>query len=176
MKVVAAVALLTLVACLLPTDPPAARDAVRDGSVTGATGGAQGSGPAKTVRALRYRVFVYDSALHVVHRAGRWVEEIYFPDSGVVCNVHAPMGRTLAVNAFPSGIRNRVKLHPRDEELSEQPVEEIEVPADLAEEIFAMAAGRVFSYLPTALAARLLEEQILRVPNADFGGALYTLV
>ncbi len=171
MKVAAAVAILTIVACLLPTDPRGARDrGAEEASREIATR------PAQAIRALRYRVFVYDSPLHVAHRAGRWIEEIYFPEQGVVCNVDAPMGRTMVVNAFSGPIRNNVFLHPHDENVSEQPVEEIEVPADLAEEIFAMAEGRVFSYLPTALAARLLEEKILRVPNADLGGVIYTLV
>ena len=110
----------------------------------------------ETVRAYRYKVEVYDSPLHYVHRAGRWIEEIYFPDQGVVCNVDFGgfFGGPSRLNAFSSGPRN-----------GEEALEEIEVPADLAADIIDMAQGRVFSRHPDTIANELFGASLLRAPG-----------
>ncbi len=107
----------------------------------------------QTVRAYRYKVEVYDSPLHFSHRMGRWIEEIYFPDHGVVCNVDFGgfFGRPGRLNAFSSGPRN-----------GDEALEEIEIPADLASDIIAMAQGRVFSRHPDTIANELFGAKLLR--------------
>ena len=115
----------------------------------------------RTVRAYRYKVEVYDSALHYSHRMGRWIEEIYFPDHGVVCNVDFGgfFGRPARLNAFSSGPRN-----------DSETLEEIEVPADLAADIIDMAQGRVFSRHPDTIANELFDAELLHAP--DFQGMI----
>ena len=110
----------------------------------------------KTVRAYRYKVEVYDSPLHYSHRISRWIEEIYFPGHGVVCNVDfgGLFGRPSRLNAFSSGPRN-----------GDEALEEIEVPADLAADIIDMAQGRVFSRHPDTIANELFGAELLRAPG-----------
>jgi hypothetical protein len=112
----------------------------------------------QTVRAYRYKVEVYDSALHYSHRIGRWIEEIYFPSHGVVCNVDFGgfFGGPGRLNAFSSGPRN-----------GDDALEEIEVPADLAADIIDMAQGRVFSRHPDTIANELFGAELLRAPGVQ---------
>jgi len=98
-----------------------------------------------TVRALRYRVLVVDSALELVHGGGRWIEELYFPDRGVVANVTsepdpAAEAGTMrwTAHAFAGPIRNRFADTPGGEEV-EHATEEVRVPRALAEKLFELA-------------------------------------
>ena len=43
--------------------------------------------PTATVSALRYRIVWADSALDLTHGGGRWVEELYFPQSRVTATI-----------------------------------------------------------------------------------------
>ena len=106
------------------------------------------------VRALRYRAYVYaDGMMDFLHGGGGWIEELYFPDAGVVCNVmrellvtEADIGKPIRsdqfqcrANAFYDVIRNR--SGPRGSDPTDpRPVEELRVPAETAEAIFALAA------------------------------------
>ena len=112
----------------------------------------------QTVRAYRYKVEVYDSPLHLVHRMGRWTEEIYFPGHSVVCNVDfgGLFGRPSHLNAFSSGPRN-----------GDEVLEEIAVPADLAADIIDMAQGRAFSRHPDTIANELVGAELLHAPGVQ---------
>jgi hypothetical protein len=105
------------------------------------------------VRALRYRAFVYpDDAMAAAHGAIGWIEELYLPDSGVVCNILPAPGLKLdaggkatdqweerwRMNAFYGEIRNtsgRFGAPPP----RARPVEEIRIPAETARAIINLA-------------------------------------
>ena len=96
--------------------------------------------PAKveeTVAAKRYKTWVFVEA----GRGGMWIEELYFPEKGVCANVEWRLmpEETHALNAFHSPMRNRYSIHPFDEKQSESPVEDVKVPAALAQAIFETA-------------------------------------
>lgn len=121
-----------------------------------------GSG-GRTVRALRYRMQVFDGALAMVHDHGEWIDELWFPDTGVVCNVvwrmdASPewMGTTVdlglppgasqllrpTMNAFFGSMEERLRRwNPLEAKgVGDMPLPlEVEVPEDLAREIFALA-------------------------------------
>ncbi len=121
-----------------------------------------GSG-GRSVRALRYCVQVFEGALAVTHDHGEWIEELYFPDAGVVCNVvwtmdASPEWRGNPVDlGLPSGARQllRPRMNAFFGSIEERwkrsnPLEakgvgdmplvgEVEVPRDLAREISALA-------------------------------------
>jgi hypothetical protein len=112
-----------------------------------------GPEPAADVRALRYRAFVYpDDALAAAHGAIGWIEELYLPDSGVVCNIQPAMGLKLdaagkvtnewedrwRMNAFYGEMRNasgRFGAKPPPP----RPVEEIRIPSETARAIVELA-------------------------------------
>jgi hypothetical protein len=92
---------------------------------------------AKTVPALRYRVMIYEGVLDMTHGAGQWIEELYFPSRGVVCNV-VERNEAPTLNAFFGSIRNRFHTQIMGPEV-ETPTEAVEVPRETAEAIFALA-------------------------------------
>lgn len=100
------------------------------------------------VRALRYRRLAYD-ATWPLETTGRLIEEIWFPDRGIVCNVTEEWNlRTEGVSdlrafpelhAFHSPILNRYPERLGSEKEIESPTEEVRVPRALAERIFRLA-------------------------------------
>ena len=116
-----------------------------------------------TVRAVSYRVEVFEGTLAVAHHAGEWIEELYFPDAGVVCNVvwsvdaspewtgkpvdrlHPPGVSPLLrprMNAFFGSMEERTKAsRPLEAKgVGESPLPlQTEIPEDFAREIFALA-------------------------------------
>ncbi|MHC4974508.1 MAG: hypothetical protein ACYTG3_19510 [Planctomycetota bacterium] len=94
------------------------------------------------VKALRYTILWADSAMDLSHGGGRWVQEIYFPQEKVACTLVFQAPTILAkaaprLYAFPAD-RPRNDLtglkNPRP-----SVIEEIEVPAEVAQEIFKLA-------------------------------------
>jgi hypothetical protein len=107
-----------------------------------------GKESAETVRALRYKRICYDSVLDMTHGAGRWVEELYFPEENVVAPLEEitwydqEAGQTTkkpCLHAYHGKIGNKFKLSILDEKDTEEPTEEVQVPIALAREIFALA-------------------------------------
>ncbi|MFI5402857.1 MAG: hypothetical protein ACHQ1G_07975 [Planctomycetota bacterium] len=100
--------------------------------------------PPKTVKAQRYKVVFAESGCDLVHGGGRWVEEIFFPDLKVACmlvfdyrDLAAGKGAEPRLYAFPTErARNDMTgLH----DAKPSVIEEIEVPAALAEEVRKLA-------------------------------------
>ena len=100
----------------------------------------------KVVRALRYRVPVYASALHAAHGAANWCTRLYFPGAGVVCSVEqAPLvdaegepGVGWKVSARYGPIDNRYRDHAKRTEV-EAPTREVLVPGEIAAKIVELA-------------------------------------
>ncbi len=100
----------------------------------------------ETVRALRYRIKIYDSELAVLHNSGRWIQELYFPDQGVVCNVvvdieateKGELRRYHRMHAFYSPIRNKYRLQFHEKERT-APTQEVQIPYARAQQIFELA-------------------------------------
>lgn len=99
----------------------------------------------KTVTALRYRILWADSALDLSHGGGQWVQEIYLPDKKVACALVfqyppatdlAKPGRRPRLYAYPA---ERVRNNLTGIEQKPSPIERIEIPADIAEEIVRLA-------------------------------------
>jgi len=98
------------------------------------------------VTALRYNIFFVEFTLEMIRGGGRWGQELYFPERGIVCNLTHETGDILEegiklhpkVNAFENTIRNRYSLRPGQEEITAA-TEEVEIPAEVAERIFAFA-------------------------------------
>jgi hypothetical protein len=101
----------------------------------------------KTVTALRYRIKIYDSELALLHDRGWWIDELWFPERGVVCNVvtetevgtDGRLRRTHRMNAFFGPIRNEFRRHPNDPKPTVAPTEKVAVPAALAQKILDLA-------------------------------------
>ncbi len=99
-----------------------------------------------TVRALHYRIKVYDSELAVLHNSGRWIQELYFPDQGIVCNVvvdreataNGELRRYHRMHAFHSPIRNKYRLQFHEKERT-APATEVRIPQARAQKIFELA-------------------------------------
>jgi hypothetical protein len=101
---------------------------------------------AKTVKALRYRVKIVESALDWSHGGGVECDELWFPSRRVVANVTTEYGVDAA-----GGFATRAVLHAffgdartkqselRSAEVKDVPTEDVEVPAELAERIFELA-------------------------------------
>jgi hypothetical protein len=92
----------------------------------------------KTVKAMRYTILWADSALDLSHGGGRWVQEIYFPDHKVACALVSEWPTDLAKPA------PRLYAYPADRPRNDvtglknpkpSVIEEMEVPADVAQEI-----------------------------------------
>jgi hypothetical protein len=96
-----------------------------------------------TVAAKRYRTWIVDSACDWVHWGGHPIEELWFPEQGVVANV--TRGYTLdakpVLHAFPSEMRAVSEPGPNQPSTT-SPVEDVRVPVALAREIFAAAELR----------------------------------
>ncbi len=118
------------------------------------------AGP-QTVRALKYKIFFLQD---VRSWSGQWGHEIFFPDKGIVFNVtfefpdfeESDHQLRPTVHAFPSEIRNRYSLRPHAEQ-TVAALEEIRVPAELAQEIFDFAD-----------LTRRQEEESLRIGQKHF--------
>lgn len=106
-----------------------------------------------TVRAQRYRVFYAASALDAAHDAGEWVEELYFPKQKVACfqvwdyppveewkkgKWPAPRPRLTAMTGQDRPRNDLTGFRPRPPSA----IEEVQVPAKLAREIFGLAKLR----------------------------------
>ena len=133
---------------------------------------------ATTVRALRYRIVWADSALDLSHGGGRWVHELFFPDTKVTASlVHESQvgeGETLRFETRPRIYVGRAEA-PRTDlkgftDAPAQPPQEVEVPADLARELarFADLTDRYRkegARLGAACAERLALEPIVESPH-----------
>lgn len=94
------------------------------------------------VKALRYRMTIYHSAMDAVHQMGFETEELWFPDAGIVCNAAPEFASTVAAHAFYGGRRDvfpdaLVGLDGKPFE--PPPAEEIEVPWEVFEKVRALA-------------------------------------
>jgi hypothetical protein len=110
-------------------------------------------GPKEPVRALRYRVMVVESALDYSHGGGQWIDELYLPDAGVVCNVvwnletcanekgeHVFTGGWVpTMNAFFGSMEERIGSGSDKSVDPRKPPVEITVPSELAERIMHVA-------------------------------------
>jgi hypothetical protein len=118
------------------------------------------------VKAVRYRVRVVESALEATHGGGTWIEELYFPAKGVVANVENDYNHengVAVVHAFYGAMRNKSRELLGGPAM-EVPTEDVEVPAALAERIFALAE----------LTRRLGDEQRALAEAALAAGTLHT--
>jgi hypothetical protein len=104
----------------------------------------------ETVRALRYKRIAFESFTEFSHGDGTWLEEMYFPGEGVVATLASISSLdeesleskdTPVLHAYHGDMGNKFVPYPNAEE-TEQPVEEIRVPAELAKKIFALAERR----------------------------------
>jgi hypothetical protein len=101
--------------------------------------------PPKTVKALRYSIVYAESGLELSHGGGRWVQEIFFPDMKVACmlvyeyrELGAGKDAEPRLYAFPADEpRNHLTGIIGNPEPSA--IEEIEVPAAVADEIRKLA-------------------------------------
>lgn len=101
---------------------------------------------AKTVKALRYRPKLVESALEWSHGGGTECDELWFPERRVVANVTTEYGvggdgklATRAVmHAFFGDARTK-QSEPGSTEVKDLPTEEVQVPAELAARIFELA-------------------------------------
>src|SRR5262245_32338946 len=98
-----------------------------------------------SVLALRYQCCVSESFTDFNHGGGYWIDEIWFPEKGVVANVTFKMRFVdekwvdePTLNAFFSDIRNSSPPRPLEDEI-ELPTEEVRVPLALANRIFDVA-------------------------------------
>ena len=119
----------------------------------------------ETVRALRYRMTVYRSALDVAHRAGTEIEELWFPEAGIVCNTAPGFASDVLANAFYGDRRDgdEYRGFEDDADAERPPPEEIEVPWEVFEQIRGLAdLERRRAELSTALRTELESSEILR--------------
>ena len=105
--------------------------------------GKEAPAPPATVKALRYRITIYDSALEMTHRAGEEVDELWFPDRKVVANVRTgPVTEDFrcfpVMHAFEGEIRNR-QYDPVLATSIDLPTQEVQVVRELADRIFELA-------------------------------------
>ena len=125
--------------------------------------------PPKTVKALRYSIVYVESGCDLAHGGGRWVQEIFFPDLKVTCMLvfewrepGAGKGAEPRLYAFPAEKpRNDLTgLH----EAKPSAIEEIEVPAEFAEEVRKLAdltkrwEGETWRLGQAVAATKLLKE------------------
>jgi hypothetical protein len=140
-----------------------------------------GEGSADTVRALRYHRIVADSLLDWDHEGGRWVEELYFPERGVVATLDRESWYDEEEEEFKSrprlyadfgAIGNKVQLSPSDVEETLQATEEVRVPGDLALEIEVLAdLKKRVAELERLLGNRVAAEGILEDDGKPPAGA-----
>jgi hypothetical protein len=142
----------------------------------GAGGGDAARGAEETVSAQRYRTWVVESAIEASHGGGQWIEELFFPEKGVVANVvweaDPSSKETFAMrpvlNVFDGGIRNRFKMGLTSEKTTETPVENVKVSASLARAVFEAAdLRRRLEAARRDLGPRLSEADLCRALDAD---------
>jgi hypothetical protein len=128
------------------------------------------------VAARRYRFFAVESALEASHGGGRWIEELFFPEQGVVANVvfetefgSGTWTTSPIANAFRSDKpRNRFRRRLGDVEETVSPLEDVKVPAALAKAIFETADLRArLDAARKDVGARLAKEGLGRDLDAD---------
>jgi hypothetical protein len=106
--------------------------------------------PGDTVRALRYKRLCFESMLEFTHADGTWYEDLYFPENGVRATLlwtsswdeeaeELEFKDQPKLHATYGEILNKSLLGPLEEKETQQPTEEVQVPRDLAERIFALA-------------------------------------
>ncbi|HEX5137099.1 MAG TPA: hypothetical protein VFY93_09015 [Planctomycetota bacterium] len=100
--------------------------------------------PPKTVKAQRYAIVYAESGCDLVHGGGRWVQEIYFPDLRIACMLVYQAKDLLAGKAAEPRLYAFPADHARNEltgigNAKPSEIEEIEVPAEVAEEIRKLA-------------------------------------
>ncbi|MHC4137074.1 MAG: hypothetical protein ACYTDU_15560 [Planctomycetota bacterium] len=103
----------------------------------------------ETVKALRYTILWAESALEITHGGGQWVHEIYFPERKVACVLTFQYPKLTDLSK-PGGGKRRPRLYaypadrPRNdltgfENAKPSAIEEVEVPTEVAQEIFRLA-------------------------------------
>jgi hypothetical protein len=134
---------------------------------------------AKTVKALRYRPKLADSAFEMMHGGGVECDELWFPSRRVVANVTTESGADAegkfvsrpVMHAFFGDARTKQRDHGIGEEKI-LPTEEVEVPAEVAERIFELAeltakqAAMGYEFAQKAIAAKALRWSS---PSAEAG-------
>lgn len=125
----------------------------------------------ESVKAYRYRVFATESALEFAHGGGRWIEELWFPDRKFAANVETRWNggkEEPAVRAFfVERMRNWSQTNGLETE-REQPAEEVIVPKDLADRLFALAdAARKAEEERVALGPVVVAAKVLRAIPDD---------
>jgi len=104
--------------------------------------------PEETVKALRFRQFIVESAMDQIHGGGRWHDVLFLPDRKLVAQVvwetevtwkpeyksteHARM------YVFEGTLEEQIEARPKDDP-EVKPPEEIRIPAALAKEIADLA-------------------------------------
>jgi hypothetical protein len=95
-----------------------------------------------TVKALRYTILWGESAMDLSHGGGSWVQEIYFPEKKVACVLTFQLQAgatkpTPRLHAYPAdGARNHLTGF---NNAKPSAIEEVDVPAEVAREIFRFA-------------------------------------
>jgi formylglycine-generating enzyme required for sulfatase activity len=129
---------------------------------------------AEVVKAYRYRVFTAESAMEFTHGGGRWIEELWFPDRKFVANVETTWNdgkEEPVVRAFFSERMRNWSQTSGLETVREQPAEEVTVPRDLADRLFALAdAARRAESERVALGPLVVAAKVLRAIPDDREG------
>jgi formylglycine-generating enzyme required for sulfatase activity len=123
------------------------------------------------VKAFRYRVFTAESAMAFTHGGGRWIEELWFPERKLAANVETTWNdgkEDPVVRAFfCERMRNWSQTSGLETE-REQPAEEVTVPRDLADRLFALAdAARKAELERVALGPVVVAAKVLRAIPDD---------
>ena len=88
------------------------------------------------VRALQYRIRVFDGGMDVVHGGGKVVNELFLPDHGVACNIEWSM--TPELELVPWRLR---AFRATNERMSDAlDISEIVLPAGMATSIVELAS------------------------------------
>lgn len=126
-----------------------------------------------TVAAKRYRTWVVDGVMEATHGGGRLIEELWFPEQGVVANGTDEFRADVndwkpVLNAFHGPMRN-VSSRGLHDPPTASPVEDVRVPAALAREIFEAAdLRRRLDAARDSIGTRLRSPSLLReVPSAE---------
>jgi hypothetical protein len=125
--------------------------------------------PPKTVKALRYTILYAESGLELTHGGGRWVQEIFFPDLKVACMLVPEHRDLLAGKAAEPRLHAFAADRPRNDltglhDAKPSAIEEIEVPAAVAEEVRKLAELRkrwedeTWRLGPSMVSSKLMKE------------------
>ena len=101
----------------------------------------------EAVRALRYRIVWTDSALDLSHGGGRWVHELFFPDTRVTATL---VFEHHATDEYPVGFERRPRVYVGRSDKARtdltglsgvppQTAEEVQVPRKIAKALAAFA-------------------------------------